>query len=461
MTTPITDEAPPDLLFGHATKAVNAFQVLDAANGIVQAIVNVTGWKDAGGDTSMPGCFKPYLKDPKPKICFAHSWSAMAGKVLENDELMPGDSGIKELAPDLYDAGFGGLYSKHQFNLDTQVGRETFSNVQFYGPEGEWSIGYTVLDAEPDETGGMKLKAVPCWEYSFVLFGMNELTRTLGAKMAAAVVADQKAMEQLAKMFFVRGLRSSKDLQTLDTGGVPIVGQTVTDPVTPKTAEPEPAPVESETKEPVVEPKTKDYDDLPDGLVEGSWEDLEGDLVDLLYEIYPDAWYISTLATIPADQSPGTCAYVVWPWAWDEEPVVAQVGYSIGDDMEPMLSGDPISVSFMTSISEGDPDASDDVSGSGGGGSMADSDSDFAMSAKKWWEERGSKIHAVRGIVAKAREENGGLVDVIELAKAGASVPQTHIAMVIDSKGGKRRKAQYDPELDPRLALLKSLAQEV
>jgi hypothetical protein len=80
-------------------------------------------------------------------------------------------------------AGVGGLYSRVQFNLATEKGREAFASVAFFGQEQEWSIGYKTLQATFDPTMQANvLREVELYEVSPVLHGANQLTATLSVK---------------------------------------------------------------------------------------------------------------------------------------------------------------------------------------------------------------------------------------------------------------------------------------
>jgi HK97 family phage prohead protease len=302
---------PPVLRFASPLKA--KANILDRAQGITEQIVNVTGHKDSQGDTIMPGAFA-YLDNPKPKGVWHHDWKAWIAKTVVADELKPSSPALRMLAPDLYDKGLGGLYIKAQYNLDTQAGRDALSNVEFFGDEAEYSIGYDVLEMEPDgdkENPGWLLKAVPVWEWSPVLFGANELTRTLALKSGEVPDAS------LVRSVLVNGLKRSD-------------------------AAPEsPAPVEEPA---VTDPAEKAYRDLGTG-VEGSNEQLRADLTDALYGKFPDADWISLQATLP-----DSVTFCVWPMDWDAEPDVYQLAYSQGTDGVELAEGDPTPVRLETVI---------------------------------------------------------------------------------------------------------------
>jgi HK97 family phage prohead protease len=159
-------------------------KILNPDQGIVEAITSVTNIKDDVDDIILPGAYKGTLEKRKPKIVWSHSWELPVAKVLEIEEYMPGDARLPEKIQAL---GGGGLFVKMQFNMDTQTGKDAFSNVKFFGDENEWSIGYFVPsgDATFDKkTGVRKIKALELFECSPVLFGANAETVTMDVKKA-------------------------------------------------------------------------------------------------------------------------------------------------------------------------------------------------------------------------------------------------------------------------------------
>lgn len=160
-------------------------KVISAPEGIVEMFVAGIGNVDEGGDKIMPGAFTQTLKQRTPKGVWAHDWTIPISKTLDAEEVKAGDPRLPEK---LQQAEAGGLRIKTQFNLETQRGREAFSDVAFYGDEGEWSIGYVVPKggSQVDEKTGVRLlKTLELYEYSPVLFGMNPATQTVAAKSRA------------------------------------------------------------------------------------------------------------------------------------------------------------------------------------------------------------------------------------------------------------------------------------
>lgn len=164
----------------HKSLGVEGCKVVDDEKGIVEAYVSGIGNKDSGGDIIIPGAFNSSLQQRTPKGVWSHDWDKPVSKTLEIYEVPAGDP---RLPMKMQLAEIGGLYVKTQFNLNTQLGRDAYETVKFFGEESEWSIGYQVDDAEYDhDQKAMILKEISLYEYSPVLFGMNELTSTVSIK---------------------------------------------------------------------------------------------------------------------------------------------------------------------------------------------------------------------------------------------------------------------------------------
>lgn len=168
-------------------KAMSGQLSTDEAQGIVECFVAGIGNKDSVGDICMPGSFDASLKRRKPRVVWGHNWNEPIGKVLDIYEVGPKDP---RLPGKMRAQNIGGLFARVQFNLKSERGREAFSNVQFFGEEQEWSIGYKTLDAIFDTTRQANLlKEVELYEVSPVLHGANQLTATISIK------ADEQEME--------------------------------------------------------------------------------------------------------------------------------------------------------------------------------------------------------------------------------------------------------------------------
>lgn len=152
-------------------------KALDEQQGIAEMIVSVFGNVDSANERVMPGFFTDSLKRKLPKGVWMHDWSQPVAKTIEAEELLPGDSRL----PDSL-RGNGGLYIKGQFNLNTQRGKDAFSDLTF-GTVDEFSFGYEVEQSEVDKKDGVRnLVKGEIFEWSPVLVGCNRETALLATK---------------------------------------------------------------------------------------------------------------------------------------------------------------------------------------------------------------------------------------------------------------------------------------
>lgn len=178
------------------------FKTLDEAEGVVEAIVNTTGIVDRQKDVVEPGAFRKATGGKLPKVVNSHQGSEFLGKVLSMREIMPGDANLPMA---LAQKGLGAFAVKMQFNLETQAGREMFSNVKG-GYVDEWSFMFTILDAQYDAKGIRHIKLIDeIFEVSPVLVGANQATLTLSAKSYSPADKIGKAYELLDELRVIHG----------------------------------------------------------------------------------------------------------------------------------------------------------------------------------------------------------------------------------------------------------------
>lgn len=174
----ITGGLPSDVSF--VKTARGGIIDVDKKTGIVEAFTAAIGNKDSVNDIIQPGAFLNSLKKRKPRVVWGHDWNKPIGKVLEIEEVGPNDP---RLPPKMRAAGVGGLYTKVQFNLRSERGRQAFEDVDFFGEEQEWSIGYkTITQAYDPHNKANLLQEVELYEVSPVLHGANQLTATISVK---------------------------------------------------------------------------------------------------------------------------------------------------------------------------------------------------------------------------------------------------------------------------------------
>jgi HK97 family phage prohead protease len=167
-------------------------QILNEAEGIVEAFVSGIGNKDSVGDIVEPGAFQKSLERRHPRVIWSHDWNLPVGKVLEIYEVSPDDP---RLPAKMKKARIGGLYAKVQFNLLSEKGREAFASVAFFGKDQEWSIGYKTLRSKFDPmVKANRLQEVELFEVSPVLHGANQLTGTVSVKTGEELVDEKGGM---------------------------------------------------------------------------------------------------------------------------------------------------------------------------------------------------------------------------------------------------------------------------
>ena len=190
-------------------KTVPAYlKQVDEVKGIVECIFAVFGNIDAGDDIIHPGAFKKTLSERQNKVRVLDqhntgSISCVLGKPLKIREISGQDLPM-ELKAD-YPNATGGVWAKTQFFLDTPEGKGAFIRLKEGGID-EWSFGYDAVDVDftqtviDDEKHRIRnLRQVKLFEYSPVLWGMNQATSTLDAKESEeAEEAEQSKPEQKA-----------------------------------------------------------------------------------------------------------------------------------------------------------------------------------------------------------------------------------------------------------------------
>ena len=176
-------------------------QILNEAEGIVEAFVSGIGNKDSVGDIVEPGAFQKSLERRHPRVIWSHDWNLPVGKVLEIYEVSSDDP---RLPTKMKEARIGGLYAKVQFNLLSEKGREAFASVAFFGKDQEWSIGYKTLRSKFDPmVKANRLQEVELFEVSPVLHGANQLTGTVSVKTVEEIVDEKGGMGGMAPSVLV------------------------------------------------------------------------------------------------------------------------------------------------------------------------------------------------------------------------------------------------------------------
>lgn len=162
----------------------------DDVKGTVDAVVAVTGTRDEVGDIITPGAFKSSIQARHPKMCLGHDWNRPIGWPIDYKELSPGDPGLPTETADgkPWPAEAGGLWTRNQYMLDTQDGRDAYAHAKFYGNKTAYSIGYVVTKSRKTLVDGLPTRiidALDLYEYGPVLHGAHPLATQQSVKSAA------------------------------------------------------------------------------------------------------------------------------------------------------------------------------------------------------------------------------------------------------------------------------------
>lgn len=185
---------------------------VEEESGIVEAVVAVFGNVDGGDDRVWPGAFTKTLAErgTRVKVLDAHNRNSVmdvVGKPLEMREV-----GVDVLPAEIkarYPEATGGLYTKTQYLLDTPEGLGVFRRIKA-GAIDEYSFGYDALDKDTsyETINGEKrairnLRTLKLYEYSPVVFAMNDATATLSAKAEAETKESlEKRIEHIRRAFY-------------------------------------------------------------------------------------------------------------------------------------------------------------------------------------------------------------------------------------------------------------------
>lgn len=144
--------------------------------GVIEALVAVTGVKDDVGDVIVPGAFTKTLVARKPKVCLGHDWNRPIGKTLQIKELMPGDPGLPKATAEgkPWPREAGAVWAQFQTNMEIDDGKNAFHSAKFYGPESTYSIGYKATTAK-HKAGTRYIHELDLFEFGPVLHPANRL----------------------------------------------------------------------------------------------------------------------------------------------------------------------------------------------------------------------------------------------------------------------------------------------
>jgi HK97 family phage prohead protease len=161
----------------HKISDIGSTKVLDESKGIVEAWVNTMGVIDKDGDIIRPGAFDSSLGNLPIPVLSGHNQNDIVGKVV-GAATLPVDGENPE--------GPHRLHATIQMNLDTQSGREAFSNVSGDYIR-EWSVGFNMPPdgAKVENIDGHPVRIIEDvdWvETSTVVRGASPDTQTISSK---------------------------------------------------------------------------------------------------------------------------------------------------------------------------------------------------------------------------------------------------------------------------------------
>jgi hypothetical protein len=181
-----TKSVGDDMQIEHKCVPVSGVKVLDEARGLVETFVSVTGIVDNVKDIIEPGAYEKTLATRKPKGVWSHDWNTPISRTESIEELPPLHPDLPKTLPngDPWPKEAGALKVLTEFNLETQRGKDAYSDVKFFGDDQEWSIGYQVPPggATIDQKAGVRrIKHLDLYEYSPVLWGAMGAARSVGS----------------------------------------------------------------------------------------------------------------------------------------------------------------------------------------------------------------------------------------------------------------------------------------
>ena len=156
----------------------------DPEQGLVEAMVAITGNVDRQGDRIVPGAFaKALAAKASVPVTFSHKWddiSQVLGRTTAWKELLPGSP---ELPDSLRSQGYGGLMARLQFEMAVEAGRTAFTHLK-NGNLTQYSFAFDVDQAGEKYDGNVReIKSIrEVFEITVCPIGANSLTTTMVAK---------------------------------------------------------------------------------------------------------------------------------------------------------------------------------------------------------------------------------------------------------------------------------------
>ena len=171
----------------HKTLIASA-KAVDSSKGIVEAYTNTMGVMDADGDIVEPTAFDISIADNLPiPVLSGHDQSKLVGKVIFAQ-------------PRHIEGNEYRLFTRMQMNMDTEAGRDAFSNVAGDYVR-EWSVGFNIpKDTDVVHEGSdvstivRRIGNLDWVEVSSVIRGSSPSTETVAAKSSIEVEDEKGAI---------------------------------------------------------------------------------------------------------------------------------------------------------------------------------------------------------------------------------------------------------------------------
>lgn len=161
-------------------KASQAYAIrsADTSAGTLELIASVYGNVDRHNERVVYGFYDKSIELHKNgtrtiKGVYMHDVTRPIAKTLELVSIQPKDAQLPQRIKDN-----GGLFVRAEFNLDTQIGSESYSNL-VKGIIDQYSVGISIEKEVKSSDGVIDFVTGWLWEWSPVLFGANDMTQTL------------------------------------------------------------------------------------------------------------------------------------------------------------------------------------------------------------------------------------------------------------------------------------------
>lgn len=180
----------------------------DPETGVVEAYVSVMGILDDDDPPDLIdlGAFAKTIMERGPaganriRTLWQHDWQEVIGRPLELQE--HGRDALPEKILQKFPRATGALYTKTQFVLDVQRGREAVALYKA-GAMDEWSIGFDTVTSgweKEEERSYRRIKEIRLWEYSPVTWGANPATTTTSVKSSEQLSAVSDQIQKIAAL---------------------------------------------------------------------------------------------------------------------------------------------------------------------------------------------------------------------------------------------------------------------